>query len=121
MKWKWKWSRVRLFVTPWTVTHQAPQPMEFSKQEYWSGLPPPALQADALPSEPPGKPNGSWMAYFHPGNWPKFIKRVYKNIGGIMWNLTEGEGAQRNLVLRVKSEGTHQSAKVTLSQEGAAL
>ena len=32
-------SRVRLFVTPWTVAHQAPPPMEFSRQEYWSGLP----------------------------------------------------------------------------------
>ena len=65
-------SRVRLFATPWTVAHQAPQSMEFSRQEYWSGLPfpspgdlpnpgiepgSPALQADALPSEPPGKPN----------------------------------------------------------------
>ena len=64
-------SRVRLFATPWTVAHQAPQSMEFFRQEYWSGLPfpspgdlpnpgikpgSPALQADALPSEPPGKP-----------------------------------------------------------------
>ena len=64
-------SPVWLFVTPWTVTHQTPQSMEFSRQEYWSGLPlpspgdlpnpgtepgSPALQADALPSEPPGKP-----------------------------------------------------------------
>ena len=32
-------SRVRLFATPWTVAHQAPQSMEFSRQEYWSGLP----------------------------------------------------------------------------------
>ena len=32
-------SRVRLFVTPWTVAHQAPLPIEFSRQEYWSGLP----------------------------------------------------------------------------------
>ena len=32
-------SHVRLFVTPWTVTYQAPQSMEFSRQEYWSGLP----------------------------------------------------------------------------------
>ena len=54
-----------------TVACQAPQSMEFSRQEYWSGLPfpspedlpdpriepgSPALQADALPSEPPGKP-----------------------------------------------------------------
>ena len=32
-------SRVRLFATPWTVAYQAPQSMEFSRQEYWSGLP----------------------------------------------------------------------------------
>ena len=53
---------------PMTVAHQAPPSMEFSRQEYWSGLPfpspgdppnpgiepgPPTLQADALPSEPP--------------------------------------------------------------------
>ena len=56
--------RVRLFETPWTVAYQAPQSVEFSRQEYWSGLPfpspadlpdsgtepgSPALQADALP------------------------------------------------------------------------
>ena len=64
-------SPVRLFVTPWTVAYQASPPLGFSKQAYWSGLPfpspgdlpdpgieprSPALQADALPSEPPGKP-----------------------------------------------------------------
>ena len=32
-------SRVRLFVILWTVAHQAPLPMEFSRQEYCSGLP----------------------------------------------------------------------------------
>ena len=32
-------SHVRLFATPWTVAHQAPLSMEFSRQEYWSGLP----------------------------------------------------------------------------------
>ena len=31
-------SRVRLFVTPWAVAYQAPPSMEFSRQEYWSGL-----------------------------------------------------------------------------------
>ena len=31
-------SRVQLFVTPWTVAYQAPQSMEFSKQDYWSGF-----------------------------------------------------------------------------------
>ena len=40
-------SRVRLFAIPWTVAHQAPLSMGFSRQEYWSGLPfpsPGALQ-----------------------------------------------------------------------------
>ena len=32
-------SRVWLFATPWTVAHQAPLSMGFSRQEYWSGLP----------------------------------------------------------------------------------
>ena len=32
-------SRVRLFAGPWTVAHQAPPSMDFSRQEYWSGLP----------------------------------------------------------------------------------
>ena len=32
-------SPVRLFSTPWTITHQAPLSVEFSRQDYWSGLP----------------------------------------------------------------------------------
>ena len=45
--WKWKvkvksLSRVRLFATPWTAAHQAPPSMEFSRQEYWSGVPLPS-------------------------------------------------------------------------------
>ena len=32
-------SHVQLFVTPWTVAHQAPLSMGFSRQDYWSGLP----------------------------------------------------------------------------------
>ena len=70
-----RFSHVRLFVTPWTAAHQSPLSMGFSRQEYWSGLPfpspgdlpdpgiepvSPALEADALTSEPPGKPR---MAY----------------------------------------------------------
>ena len=36
-------SCVQLFASPWTVAHQAPLSMEFSRQEYWNGLscPPP--------------------------------------------------------------------------------
>ena len=35
-------SRVRLLATPWTAAHQAPPSMGFSRQEYWSGVPPPS-------------------------------------------------------------------------------
>ena len=80
----WTWYQVKVkesesevaqscltLCTPWTVAHQAPPSMGFSRQEYWSGLPfpspgdlpnpgikprSPALQADILTSEPPGKP-----------------------------------------------------------------
>ena len=64
-------SHVQLFATLWTVAHQAPLSMGFSRQEYWSRLPfpipgdlpdpgiepaSPTLQADSLLSEPQGKP-----------------------------------------------------------------
>ena len=64
-------SRVQLSATLWTVAYQASLSMGFSRQEYWSGLPfpspgdlsnpgiepgSPALEADTLTSEPPGKP-----------------------------------------------------------------
>ena len=67
-------------MTPWIVAHQAPLSKEFSRQEYWSGLPfsspedlpdpgikpgSPALQADSLPSEPPGKQGSQYTnVYF---------------------------------------------------------
>ena len=68
-------SCVQLLVTPWIVAHQAPLPLEFSRQEYWSGQPfpspghlpnprikpqSPALQADSLPSKPPRKQKCCW-------------------------------------------------------------
>ena len=67
-------SCVQLFATPWTVAHQTPLSMEFSRQEYWSGLPFPslgdlpdpgieptslaslALAGRFLTTKPPGKP-----------------------------------------------------------------
>ena len=35
----WSLVRVRLSAATWTVTHQAPLSMQFSRQEYWSGIP----------------------------------------------------------------------------------
>ena len=70
-------SCVQLFVTPWTVAHQAPPSMEFSRQEYWSGLPfasprdlsdpgvkpmSSALQADSLPLSHQGNPHSAAAA-----------------------------------------------------------
>ena len=67
-------SHVRLFATPWTVAHQLPLSVEFSRQEYWSGLPfpppgdlpnpdikllspaSPALAGRFFTTVPPGKP-----------------------------------------------------------------
>ena len=65
-------SHVQLFMTPWSIAHQAPLSMALSRQEYWSGLPcpppgdlpdpgikpmspmAPALQSDSLPLSHPG-------------------------------------------------------------------
>ena len=73
-------SRVQLFVIPWPAACQAPLSMEFSRQEYWSGLPfpssgclpdpgiklgSPELQADSLPSEPPGKPHVNNTTFYN--------------------------------------------------------
>ena len=52
-KWKVKvksLSCVRLFVTPWTATHQAPPPVWFSRQEYWSGVPLPSPESVQCPA-----------------------------------------------------------------------
>ena len=40
-------SCVRLCATPWIATYQAPLSMGFSRQEYWSGVPLPSLDAKA--------------------------------------------------------------------------
>ena len=60
--WKWKvkvksLSRVRLFATPWIAAHQAPPPMGFSRQEYWSGVPLPSPEIKSVNL----KGNQSWI------------------------------------------------------------
>ena len=78
-------SHVLLYATPWIVAYQAFPSMGFSRQECWSGLPfpspgdlldpgieprSPTLQADALSSEPPGKPT-IWEFDYKEGWAPK--------------------------------------------------
>ena len=80
-------SPVQLFATPWTVTHQAPLSVRFSRQEYWSGwqCPPPgdlpdpgfkpesiALQADSLPLSH----LGSLYAYGYPIVLAPFVEKM---------------------------------------------
>ena len=58
---KWKsLSHVRLFMTPWTAVYQAPPPIGFSRQEYWSGVP--------SPSPASGSVNESALHI----RWPKY-------------------------------------------------
>ena len=96
-------SRVRLFATPCTAAHQAALSMGFSRQEYWSGLPfpplrdvpypgieprSPALQADALASEPPGSPLFNFTSVF---KWiqccpPSFIIMAFDWLDSVLRN-----------------------------------
>ena len=82
-------SRVWLFATLWTVAHLAPLSTGFSRQEYWSGLPfpspgglldpgieprSPALQADALTSEPPGNNFSYFTDDLHLSQWHSSLR-----------------------------------------------
>ena len=99
------------------IAKQAPLSMEFSRQEYWSGLPfsfpgdlpdpgvelkPPTFQADSLPSEPPGKPiliSFAWWDSLHvvmlQGHatdnffliWMRILSWIKKGLGLYFWFL----------------------------------
>ena len=91
---------LRMDYSLWTVAHQAPLSMGFSKQEYWSGLPCftvgdlfnlgikptfPALQVDSLLPEPPGKSYSVYVIFFYDNSFLKyFLKKkiltITKNI-----------------------------------------
>ena len=95
-------SHVRLFATPWTVDHQAPLFVEFSRQEYWSGFPFPtpgdlpnpgtepasptsaALAGRLFTTQPPGKPVSESCLLFYVAQMTKEVKEnmnVAKRIG----------------------------------------
>ena len=86
---------------PWTVAHQAPPSMGFSRQEYWSGLPfpspgdlpdpgieprSPTLQADALTSAPPGKPLNQVGEVLLVLNFLLYEGWPYKHLSCILWD-----------------------------------
>ena len=83
---------VQCFATPWIVACQAPLSVEFSRQEYWSGLPfptsgdlpnpgiklgSPETEADSLPSEPPGKPREKIVSVFVSKSYNK-LHKIYQ-------------------------------------------
>ena len=82
-----RFSHFQLYVTPWTVAHQAPLSMGFPRQEYWSGLPcpspgdlpdprmeplspgAPAMQADSLPLSHQRSPRYVYIYIYIYKNW----------------------------------------------------
>ena len=108
---------------PWTVSHQAPLSMEFSRQEYWSGLPcpppgylpdpgikptslvAPALQADSLPWNQPGKPR---------------IKTTRRNINNLRYadvtTLMAEREELKSLLMKVKEESEKVSLKLNIQK-----
>ena len=97
-------NHVQLFETPWTVAFQAPLSVEFSRQEYWSGLPfpppgdlyhpgikpaSPASPALASPLAPPGKPISIQKASYKLGIMVAFRekkKKNWENKDNLGWN-----------------------------------
>ena len=82
-------------VTPWTIACQAPLPMGFSRQEYWSGLlfpspgdlsdpgiepRSPALQAESQPSESPGTANHYIYIYTHTHTCIIYLYMMYMHV-----------------------------------------
>ena len=99
----WLLSHVQLFLTAWTVAHQAPLSMGFSRQEYWRGFPfpspedlpkpgiearSPALQADSLPSELSEKSLKHCISckldYFSPGPVPREEMHLFKIMANVL-------------------------------------
>ena len=111
-------SRVQLFATPWTVAFHAPPSIGFSRQEYWSALPSPspedlpnpgikpmfpALQADALPSEPPGKPDQKSPKKTNKKNRMFTVEKSFPG-GAVVKNLPADVGNARDVGLIPGSE-----------------
>ena len=96
-------SCVQLFGTLWTVAHQASLSMGFSRQEYWSGLPcppqgdlpdpgiepvSPALQADSLPLEPPGKPHRTHSNVYKSMLFSQFIPSSLSHMSKSLFSIS---------------------------------
>ena len=103
--WKWKvkvksLSRIRLFATPWTAAYQAPLPMGFSRQEYWSGMPLPS-PLDLLSNRKKTKLCFTWFLYnflclSYLKIWNAFgitysFENTMKLVGPLSWKMCMGQ------------------------------
>ena len=81
-------SCVWLFVTPWTVAHQAPLSMGFSRQEHWSGLPCPS------PGDLPDPRDWIWIShiagsYFQSHQRSQIKKLLFRNVNDLQLKLVK--------------------------------
>ena len=74
-------SHVRLFVTPWTVAHQSPLSMEFSRQEYWNGLLFPTPRDLPKPGIKPVPPALAGGFFYHCAPWgaPDTLRQIQRS------------------------------------------
>ena len=104
-------SRVSLSVTPWTVAHQAPLSADFSRQEYWSGL----------PFHPPGDlpDSGIKPVLLHYRQILYHLSRKeslnkYKHIIGFVWNQIKYRGPRAAVEMvpsaSVTGHGLHEAS-----------
>ena len=86
-------SHVWLFATPWTVAYQAPLSMEFSRQEYWSGL------LFPFPGDPPNPGIGTWV-FLIAGRcftiWATREAQSYQRLICLTWRVTKKPGHIRS-------------------------
>ena len=117
---------------PWTIAHQPPLFTEFSRQEYWSGLPfpspgdlpdpgieagSPALQANSLPSEPPGKPpiqNKKFFFFFLKREWEE------RSVSNMDWLSVKNPEQQKSFPL-IKLFCTSQTVKHSVLWSGPSI
>ena len=89
-------SRVLLFVTPWTVTCQAPLSMKFSRQEYWTGLPFP-FPGDLL--NPRIKPQSPALQadyhLSHRGRWLRRLRICFAVQETRVWSLAQEDHLEK--------------------------
>ena len=134
-------SRVQLYATLWSVAHQSPLPMGFSRQEYWSGLPCPLpgapsdpgtelaslcvqyWQAGSLPLVPPGKPLYTeyimWNARLEDSQ--ARIKIARRNTNNLRYAddttlMAESEEELKSLLMRVKEESKNAGLKINIQK-----